>query len=107
MASLKIHDLSANAQLDAKALAVIFGGMSFGWISPYRKQGSSPFGNTYIGQMTVSNTFFINPIFNQTYNTVNQLEFVTVDVAENVDSLVNVDIDLGQTAASQSLPFSI
>jgi hypothetical protein len=106
MASLKIHDLNASTHLDAKALAVIYGGISFGWIRPYLKsQPSSSFGTTIIGQ--VSNTFLINPTFNRIYNTVNQLEFVTIDATENVDSLISVDVNLGQTGASRSLPLPI
>ena len=95
MASLKIHDLNASTHLDAKALAAVYGGISFGWIRPYLKsQPSSSFGTTIIGQ--VSNTFLINPIFNQTYNTVYQVEIVSIDASENVDSLINVQTDQGQ-----------
>jgi len=102
MASLKIYDLHTSTDLDAKARAVIYGGMSFGWIRPYTDNQSSPsFGTTIIGQIQVFNTFLINP----TYNTVNQLEFVTIDVTENVDSLISVDVAQGQAGRSNSFPF--
>jgi hypothetical protein len=107
MATLKIHDLSVSRDLDAKARAVIRGGISFGWIRPYVGNQSSPVGHTFIGQINVSNTFLLNPVFSTTYNTVNQLEFVTIDVAENVDSLIAVDVAQGQAAKARALPFSM
>ena len=97
MTFLTIHDLPARKDLDAEALTVIRGGISFGWIQPYRKeQPSSPWGVTIIGEINVSNTFLINPIFNQTYNTVYQVEIVSIDASENVDSLINVQTGQGQ-----------
>ena len=103
MTSLTIHDLPASEDLDAEALAVICGGISFGWIQPYRKkQPSSPFGNTIIGEINVSNTFLINPIFNQTYNTVYQVEIVSIDASENVDSLIDVQTGQGQFGRASS-----
>ena len=97
MTFLTTHDLPACKDLDAEALAVISGGISFGWIQPYRKQQpSSPFGTTIIGEINVSNTLLINPIFNQTYNTAYQVEIVSIDASENVDSLINVQTDQGQ-----------
>lgn len=103
MASLQIYDLNVSTHLDAKARAAIYGGFNFGWIRPYvGSRPSSSYGNTtIIGQ--VFNTFLINP----TYNTVNQLEFVTIDVAENVDSLIDIDVAQGQSGRSRSLPFPV
>ena len=96
MTVLTIHDLPACKDLDAEARAVICGGISFGWIQPYRKEQPSSFGTTIIGEINVSNTLLINPIFNQTYNTVYQVEIVSIDASENVDSLINVQTDQGQ-----------
>lgn len=107
MATLKIHDLSVSKDLDAKARAAILGGISFGWIRPFAGKQSSPVGNTFIGQVNVSNTFLLNPVFSTVYNTVNQLEFVTIDVAENSDSLIAVDVAQGQAAKARALPFAV
>ncbi len=103
MASLKIHDLYASTHLDAEALTVIYGGISFGWIQPYRKeQSSSPFGATIIGEINVSNTILVNPIFNQTYNTVYQVEIVSIDASKNVDAMINIQTGQGQIGRASS-----
>ena len=103
MTFLTTHDLPVCQDLDAEALAVISGGISLGWIQPFRKeQASSAFGTTIIGEINVSNTFLINPVFNQTYNTVYQVEIVSIDASKNVDSLINVQTDQGQFGSAAS-----
>ena len=94
MAILKIQNLKVSKQLDVKALQAVRGGMmSFGWIRPYQRSlGGSPGSPIFIGQMTV----LVNPVFNQITKTVNQVQFVTVETTENINSTVNVLIDQGQ-----------
>ena len=41
-------------------------------------------------------TVMLNPVFNQITQTVNQVEYVSVDTSENVDSQVNVIVEQGQ-----------
>lgn len=101
MTMLKIENLQINKQLDVRALKVIRGGMmSFGWIRPYQRSfggGASPI---YIGQMTV----LVNPVFNSITQTVNQVEFVTVETTQNVDSSINVIVGQGQNGNVGQLP---
>lgn len=92
MATLKIRNLQFNRQLDAKALKAIRGGMNFGWIRPFANGNGSSLSPFFIGQMTV----MLNPVFNQITQTVNQVEYVSVDTSENVDSQVNVIVEQGQ-----------
>jgi hypothetical protein len=66
MSNLVINDLPESAKLDSDALATLFGGISFGWIAPYRKTPAS--GPGIAGQFvsinnTVTNNFItqLNP----------------------------------------------
>jgi hypothetical protein len=103
MATLKIRNLAFSHRLDVQACKVLRGGMSFGWIRPYQEPsggisaGGAPL---YIGQMTV----LLNPVFNQITQTVNQVEFVTVETTENVDSSVNVFVGQRQNGNVGPLP---
>ena len=101
MACLKINNLQLNKQLDIKARRVVRGGMSFGWIRPYQHALSGSSGSPiFIGQMTV----LLNPVFNQITQTVNQVEFVTVETNQNTDSSINVIVDQGQNGNVGRLP---
>jgi hypothetical protein len=100
MAMLKIQNLQIDKQLDIKALKAIRGGMNFGWIRPYENTQGGYLAPIFIGQMTV----MMNPVFNQITQTVNQVEFVTVETTENVDSSVNVIVGQGQRGNVGRLP---
>ena len=102
MATLKIRNLSFSHRLDVQACKALRGGMSFGWIRSYQKPGRG-LGNgapLHIGQMTV----LLNPVFNQITQTVNQVEYVTVETTENIDSSVNVFVGQGQNGNVGQLP---
>lgn len=101
MATLKIHNLQINKQLDVRARKAVHGGMSFGWIRPFQSSLGGSGAPLYIGQMTV----LLNPVFNQITQTVNQVEFVTVETTENVDSSINVIVGQGQNGNVGQLPF--
>lgn len=83
MTTLTIHDLPKSKTLDRAARSAIYGGIN-DWIATYRPQ--SALRNAVIGQLTVNNFLLINPIF----NTLNQYEFVNIDIAQTFDSAINV-----------------
>ena len=107
MASLQIHDLQINKLLDEKALATVYGGLSFGWIVPYQPNRSSSPASVLIGQMQVFNLLLVNPVFNQIEQTVNQVNFVDITTTEVVDSSVNVLVGQGNSGSNSSLPLPI
>jgi hypothetical protein len=93
MAILDIKDLHANEAQDRHAMKAVRGGrMSFGWIRPYTEQsGASPV-SVFIGQIQVYNYALINPVF----NSVNQVEYISVDASQVVDSSVQISVRQGQ-----------
>lgn len=93
MAILNINDLHANEAQDRQAMKTVRGGrMSFGWIRPYTEQsGTSPY-SVFIGQIQVYNYALINPVF----NSVNQVEYISVDASQVTDSIVQISLDQGQ-----------
>lgn len=107
MASLQIHDLHTDTLLDKKALATIYGGLSFGWIVPFQPERPSSPQGVIIGQMQVFNLLLVNPVFNQIQQTVNQVNFVDINTTQVVDSSVNVLVGQGNSGNNRSLPLPI
>lgn len=98
MADIIIKDLAENSELDREALKAVTGGISFGWIQPYRKKAA-------IAQMPSVNyydlsgsTFLENPTFviNQDFSTNNQYQIIDVAVSQTIDSSVGINLGQGQ-----------
>lgn len=82
MAKLTISNLHESKAIDRAARTAIYGGIN-DWVATYRPGSSSP--NTFINNVNI----LVNPVF----NTLNQLNLTNIDVAENTDSLINIDVD--------------
>jgi hypothetical protein len=82
MAKLNISNLYESKAMDRAARTAIYGGIN-DWIASYRPGSSLPY--TFINNVNI----VVNPVF----NTLNQLNLTNIDVAENTDSLINIDVD--------------
>lgn len=95
MTTLTIHDLEESKQLDHAARTAIYGGVN-DWIATYRPQSALGLRPTIIGQLNINNYLLVNPIF----NTLNQYEFVNIDIAQTFDSAINVLVNQSNTGAN-------
>jgi hypothetical protein len=97
MTTLTINDLHEDHQLDRAALATIRGGVN-DWIRTF--QPPSALRGSIIGSLNINNYLLINPVF----NTLNQYEFVNVDVSESFDSAINVLVNQANAGANTTTP---
>lgn len=97
MADIVIKDLVENTELDRQALQAIAGGISFGWIQPYRKKTAAAIPSVYYYDFGGA-TFLENPTFviNQDFSTNNQFQLIDVDVFETINSTVGINLGQGQ-----------
>lgn len=98
MANIAINDLAASTELDSKALQAVAGGISFGWIQPYRKKVAAAATPTVYYYDFGGATFLENPTFviNQDFSTNNQFQLIDVDVFETINSSVGINLGQGQ-----------
>lgn len=98
MADIVIKDLAENADLDHAALQAVAGGISFGWIQPYRKKSAVAQMPSVTYYDLSGSTFLQNPTFviNQDFSTNNQFQIIDVDVSQTIDSSVGINLGQGQ-----------
>jgi hypothetical protein len=98
MADIVINDLAESTELDELAMKTVVGGISFGFIQPYRKKArAAAVPNVYYYDFGGA-TFIENPTFviNQDFSTNNQFQLIDVDVFETINSTVGINLGQGQ-----------